>query len=136
MRDMPTTLSYSIKEIYDAYESGASELVEDGTVHICSVQEIVSGGYLKMLRTRDKALAPGKIRNKTPGDIKAGQEKWDDIYQSMKTQGYDYSQPVEFLIKRSNEKRKLHQGHHRVTIAEHLGIRNISVVFRFIETMG
>jgi hypothetical protein len=124
-------LPHSIRAVFDAYERDGTRLVRERTIYLCMVREIVEGEYLKMKRPRSKALAPGKVRNETAEDVRAGQQKWDGIYESMKDAGYDYCQPISFIIQKSNKKRKLHQGHHRVTIAEELGIEIISVAFTF-----
>jgi len=124
-------LPCSIKEVYDAYEANGEKKVEENAIYLCQVSEIMDGRYLKMKRAREKALAPGRVRNKSEDDVKRGQEKWDAIHESMKTIGYDRTKPIEFIVRKQNKKRKLHQGHHRVTIAELLEIETVSVVFKY-----
>ena len=130
--DRVPKLPISIAEIYESYETDGTHLVEAGMIYACLVREIIDHGYLKKRRIRDKALAPGKRHNRTDADRQAGKRKWDEIYHSMKEHGYNSSKPVEFRIKRSNQKRNLHQGHHRITIADELGIQEVAVVFKFI----
>jgi len=120
-----------ISEVFDAFERDGTQRVHPNLPYLCKVSEITQGAYLKMRRTREKALAPDKVNNKTPEDKVAGQAKWDAIYESMRSNGYDYCKPVVFVVRCLNAKRKLHQGHHRVTIAEELRIPIISVMFKF-----
>jgi glutamyl/glutaminyl-tRNA synthetase len=124
-----------VSDIFDRYEEDGTKLVEPGEIYLCQVSEVVEGKFLKLRRHRDNALAPGRRKNR-PGnddDAEAGRRKWDAIKASMIEMGYDYKQPIEFQIRRCNEQRKLHQGHHRVCIAKQLGIPVLSVVFKSMD---
>lgn len=127
----PIQCPCGIKDIYDAWETARKEKVEEARVYLVPVSEIVGGGYLKVFRSRDKALAPERVRNRTDEDVRKGQEKYDRIEASILKDGFDPLRPLSFLIRRKNDKRRLHQGHHRVAIAHEIGIDQVPVIFLF-----
>lgn len=58
------------------------------------------------------------------------QKRWDDLYNSLKTKGFDPKDPILLVLNRSmGVKDQIFQGHHRLGICKELGISEVSVSF-------
>lgn len=125
------SLPYTIGEIYDAFEGRRKELVEGGTVYLCPTDDLIP--FLKFTRTRENALAPGRVRNRDEKDVAKGQQKWDRLQASISKHGFRVTSPVTFILFKKNRKRCIHQGHHRVGIALEEELRTVPVIFHFVR---
>ncbi len=124
----PTT----IEAIFEAWRSKSrGELIEEGRVYLVPTNEIVDNGYRKLPRTEENALAPDKIKNKSPQDMEAGKANYREIRESIREQGFDPLRPLTFLIRKNWQKIRLHQGHHRLGVAEELGVSEVPVLFLY-----
>ena len=119
-----------IRDIALAYAADGSKSVPHGDVIRVPTAEVLA--YRKFPRTRARALAPGRVRNRTQEDVAAGHAKWDELVRSMREEGFRESEPVEFMIGKQWPLR-LHQGHHRVGVADLLGISPIPVRIWYAE---
>ncbi|MCM1324582.1 MAG: ParB N-terminal domain-containing protein [Acetobacter sp.] len=58
------------------------------------------------------------------------QKRWDDLYNSLKTKGFDRKDPILLVLNRClGVKDQIFQGHHRLGICKELGITEVSVSF-------
>lgn len=58
------------------------------------------------------------------------QKRWDDLYNSLKTKGFDPKAPILLVLNRSmGVKDQVFQGHHRLGICKELGINEVYVSF-------
>lgn len=121
-------MSDLIAAVHAAFRRDRTQLVPHGEIRMVATEEVAR--YRKLKRTRENALAPGKVCNRSDADLDAGRRKWDELMVSMQKHGFDPAQPVEFRFTRE-AKLKLHQGHHRVGVALELGITEIPVRFLF-----
>jgi len=83
--------------------------------------------FIKRRRTRSNSL---KSWFEKDGKILTGEEKWDFLYESIKTHGWDTYQPACLQI-RSGKKVKVANGHHRIGIAFELGLQVIPISFLY-----
>jgi hypothetical protein len=128
----PEKCDQPIKAIFEAWRSRPrKELVEEGRVYLVATNEILANGYYKLLRTENRALAPGKARNKTAEDTEAGIAKYRTIRESIREDGFDPLRPLTFLVRKNWEKIVLHQGHHRLAAAAELGVVEVPVLFLY-----
>ena len=129
--NMPEHCLATIDEIYHAWEKSRVQLIEEGRVYLVRTSDIVDKGHLRKKRHRDNALAPGKIKNMSEEDKKAGQAKYDFLRESIAKNSFDNFRPVSFVIRIENKNRFLHQGHHRVSLAYEMDIIYIPIIFIF-----
>ncbi len=58
------------------------------------------------------------------------QQRWDDLYNSLKNKGFDRKDPILLVLNRSlGVKDQIFQGHHRLGICKELGIKEVAVSF-------
>lgn len=126
------TCPHTIKDIFDGWNSKPrQELVEEACVYLVPICEILNNKYYKVLRDESKALAPGKVENKTPEDTAAGKDKYRKLRDSIHDNGFDPLRPLSFLVRMRWTKILLHQGHHRLAAAKELGLTQVPVFFIF-----
>lgn len=62
--------------------------------------------------------------------VEEKQKRWNDLYYSLKTRGFDPKEPILLVLNRSlGVKDQIFQGHHRLGICKELGILEVSVSF-------
>lgn len=83
---------------------------------------------LRGLRTAENAY---KLTNKRwQMSAEERQKRWDDLYNSLKTNGFNPEDPVILVANRSlGVKDQIFQGHHRLSICKELGIDEVCVSF-------
>lgn len=58
------------------------------------------------------------------------QKRWNDLYNSLKTRGFDSKDPILLVLNRClGVKDQIFQGHHRLGICKELGMKDVSVSF-------
>lgn len=119
-----------IERVHSTFQLNGSMLVTHGAMFWIPTLEVAT--YRKLARTRDNALAPGRVRNRDDQDRLAGQRKWDELLASISKHGFLPAYPVQFVIS-SEPTLRLHQGHHRIGIAIELGIAFVPVSFWFAD---
>jgi hypothetical protein len=128
----PERCPQQIGDIFRAWNAKPrKQIVDEGRVYLVPSSEILARRCYKILRTEDKALPPGKIRNKSPQDVEDGQEKYRKLRESIRRDGFDPLRPIVFLVRKSAEKPLIHQGHHRLAVAFELKLPEIPVLFVF-----
>lgn len=128
----PNKCPQTIKAIFASWQTRPrTELVEEGRVYLIPIAEILDNGFYKVYRNEAKALAPGKVRNRTVEDEEAGKAKYRQIRKSLEQSGFDPLRPMTFLVRKTPGKTLLHQGHHRLAAAHEAGIEHVPVLFLF-----
>jgi len=128
----PEKCPKTIKAIFEAWATKPRrELAEEGRVYLVPTREVLDNGYYKVLRTEEKALAPGKVRNKTEEDEAKARAKYRAIRESIREHGFDPLRPLTFLVRKDWQKILLHQGHHRLAAAGQLGLDEVPVLFLY-----
>ena len=130
--NIPSKCPHTIKTIFEGWlTKPREELVDEGRVYFVPTKELLANRYYKFLRTEEKALAPGKVKNKTREDEETGRSKYRTIRDSIRANGFDPLRPLTFLIRKNWTKIQLHQGHHRLAIAKELGLDEVPVLFLY-----
>ena len=106
--------------VYECYVKHGWCIVEVGKTYWIPAREAFA--HRKHKKTRDTARRRDKLK---------GTKNWDDIYDSMRKDGFDPNQPLVFDIKKG-EKCRLSHGHHRIAVASELGITVVAVQFRYM----
>jgi len=108
-----------IAVVYRNYVEEDRRIVLDGQVFWVPTAEVFS--HRKYQRTRDDTKH---------SDEAEGRKRWDELYSSMRQNGYDKRKPVVFEIQKG-AKLRISDGNHRAAVASMLGLPLIAVQFEF-----
>ena len=99
----------------------------EGVYHMLA-SELWEKGLVRKVRTKENAYNLTNKKWAIPPQER--QKRWNELYDSLKKNGYDDRYPLEIMLCRSfGAKDSLQQGHHRMGILKELNISRVAVEF-------
>lgn len=115
-----------VEQVIQVWKNEDRKLYDERNVYFVKTEEVSK--YIKKLRNKRKSLTSWWVGE--DGKRLTGVEKWEYLLQSIKDNGWDWTQPA-VLIVRKKRRSVVINGHHRLAVALELGLKEVPVCFLY-----
>ena len=127
-----------LQDARDVWVSDRLKIIPEDTLYMLTIDDLYHTRKLRRTRENSKSgsasldfVSMGKakknFRKQRPDEYVNGQDKWDDLIESMTNQGWLDTHPALIMMSNRRGKPKMRDGHHRLGVAMSLGMETCPI---------